>query len=65
MIPLERYCSFPFIASREGPVIHQRGWKEKKEKNKREERVPWSCVVPLPLLVGHDGLVDDVDIPMS
>jgi hypothetical protein len=59
----ERYWSFPFIASREGPVIHERGWKEKKEKNKREEMVPWSCVVPLPLSVGPDDPVDDGDIP--
>jgi hypothetical protein len=39
MIPSERYWSFPFIALRKGPVIHQRGWREKKEKKKREGRV--------------------------
>jgi hypothetical protein len=47
--PPERYWSFPFIASREGPVIHQRGWREKKEKNKRERGgVPELCCSPSP-----------------
>jgi hypothetical protein len=47
--PQERYWSFPFIASREGPVIHQRGCRERKEKNKKREKGDQSCIVPLPL----------------
>jgi hypothetical protein len=64
MIPSERYWSFPFIALREGLVIHHKGWREKKKKNKRERRVSQSCTVPLPLPVGPDGPVDVGDIPM-
>jgi hypothetical protein len=37
--PPERYWTFPFITPREGPVIQQREWREKKEKNKKEREV--------------------------
>jgi hypothetical protein len=63
VIPLERYWFFPFIASREGPVLHLRGWREKKEKNKKRGKVVPSRAVPLSLPMGPDDPVDDGDIP--
>jgi hypothetical protein len=44
----ERYWSFPFIASREGPVIYQKGWREKKERKKERKGCPGAVLFPFP-----------------